>query len=235
LEQALRRLVGFATLARAAGRLQKAVEKAKVDAFSRRLCTGVTVALTALAVLTGCGGNSSSSSTVSAGALSSSSMSGSASTPETNGTTLATSAATTDVALHCDPEPCQLTRAELAAKLDALCLRGNAAVERADISFEQARKASDYAGAGAAMESALLEFPPYQLAIQGLAPPAQDRAALTHFEDVTRRIHGLSERIVAAARARHTADTIRLTRLVQEDLAARARAAVDLGTNHCGR
>jgi hypothetical protein len=123
----------------------------------------------------------------------------------------------------------------LAAKLDALCVRGNATVERAGISFERATKASDYTKAGAAMESALLEFPPYQLAIQGLAPPAQDRAALTHFEDVTRRIHGLSERIVAAARARHTADTIRLTRLVQEDLAARARAAVDLGTNHCGR
>lgn len=188
-----------------------------------RFLAGVAVALTALVVLTGCGGNSSSSSTASAGALSSSN------------TTLAASAASTDVALHCDPEPCQLTRAELAAKLDALCLRGNAAVEQADIGFEQATKASDYAKAGAAMASALLEFPPYQLAIQGLAPPARDRAAWTHFEDVTRRIHGLSERIVAAARARHTPETIRLTRLVQEDLATRTRAAVELGSKHCGR
>ena len=219
----MRRLVGIATLARAAARLEKAVDKAKVGAFPRRFFIGVTIALTALAVLTGCGGNSSSSRTASAGALSSSD------------TTLAASAASTDVTLHCDPEPCQLTRAELAAKLDALCLRGNAAVERAAISFEQATKASDYAKAGAAMESALLEFPPYQLAIQGLAPPAQERAALTHFEDVSRRIHGLSERIVAAARAGHTAETNRLTRLVQEDLATRTRAAVDLGTKHCGR
>src|SRR5690348_14828432 len=104
-----------------------------------RFFAGVAVAVTALAVLTGCGGNSSSSSTASAGALSSSN------------TTLAASAASTDVALHCDPEPCQLTRAELGAKLDALCLRGNAAVEQADMSFEQATKASDYAKAGAAM------------------------------------------------------------------------------------
>jgi hypothetical protein len=220
----MRRLVAIATVARAAARLQKAIDTLRVDAFPRGFVTGVTIALTMLAVLSGCGGTSSSSSTGSAGASSSS-----------NNTTLAASAASTDVALHCDPEPCQLTPADLAARLDALCLRGNAAVERADISFEQATKASDYAKAGVAMESALLEFPPYQLAIQGLEPPAQERAAFTRFEDVTRRIHGLSERIVAAARARHTSGTIRLTRLVQEDLAMRTRAAVDLGAKHCGR
>jgi hypothetical protein len=124
----------------------------------------------------------------------------------------------------------------LAAKLDALCVRGNAAVKRADATFEQATKASDYTKAAAAMESALREFPPYQNAILGLEPaPAQDRAAFTRYVDLTRRIHGLSERIVAAGRARDTPEVIHLSQLVKEDLPTRARAAVDLGMKHCGR
>jgi hypothetical protein len=123
----------------------------------------------------------------------------------------------------------------LAAKLDSLCLRGNAAVKRADASFEQATRASDYTNAAAAMETALREFPPYQFAILGLTPPSQDRAALTRFVDVTRRIHGLSDRIVAAGRARDTPQAVRLSQLVQEELATRTRAAVDLGTTRCGR
>jgi hypothetical protein len=123
----------------------------------------------------------------------------------------------------------------LAARLDALCLRGNAAVEQAEVSLEQATKASDYTKAAAAMESALRQFPPYQLAIQGITPPPQDTAVFTRYEDLTSRIHGLSERIVTAARARDSAEVIRISQLVQEQLATRTRAAVDLGTTHCGR
>lgn len=189
---------------------------ARVDAFARRLVAAVTATLTALVVLTGCGGSSSSSSAAPTGSLSSSSTPG-----------------VTAAANHCDPEPCQLTRAELAAKLDDLCLRGNAAVQRAHATFEQATKASDYTKAAAAMESALREFPPYQFAILGLTPPAKDRAAFTRYVDLTRRIHGLSDRIVAAGRARDTPKAIRLSQLLQEDLATRTRAAVDLGTKHC--
>jgi hypothetical protein len=205
------------------------IDATKLDAFARRLFAGVTAALTALVVLTGCGGSSSSPSTASTSSLSSSS------TPGATITTLATSAVITAAARHCDPEPCQLTPADLAARLDDLCLRGNAAVKQADASFEQATKARDYIRAAAAMESALREFPPYQLVIQGLTPPAQDRAAFTRYEDLTRRIHGLSERIVAAGRARDTSEVIRLSQLVPEELATRTRAAVDLGTKHCRR
>ena len=199
-----------------------AIGATNVDAFARRLFAAVTAALTALVVLTGCGGSSSSSSTASTRSSSSSS---------TPSTTSATSAA----APRCDPEPCQLTRAELAAKLDDLCLRGNAAVKRADASFEQATKPSDYTKAAAAMESALREFPPYQFAILGLTPPAQDRAVFTRYVALTIRIHGLSERIVAAGRAHDTPKVSRLSQLVQRELATRTRTAVDLGTKHCGR
>jgi hypothetical protein len=122
----------------------------------------------------------------------------------------------------------------LAAKLDSLCLRGNAAVKRADASFEQATRASDYTNAAAAMETALREFPPYQFAILGLTPPAQDQAAFTRYVDLTRRVHGLSDRIVAAGRARDTPEAIRLSQLVRAKLATRTRAAVDLGATDCG-
>ena len=192
--------------------------------FARRLFAGVTAALAASVVLIGCGGSSSSS-------TASTRSSSSYSTPGATSTTVATAAA----APLCDPTPCQITRAEFAAKLDYLCLRGNAAVIRADTSFEQATEASDYTKAAAAMESALREFPPYQFAILGLTPPAQDRAAFTRYVDLTRRIHGLSERIVAAGRARETPEVIHLSQLVKEDLPTRARAAVDLGMKHCGR
>ena len=192
--------------------LMTAIHATRADVFARRLFAGVTAALTALVVLTGCGGSSSSSSTTSARL-----------------------AAITEAARHCDPEPCQLTPADLAARLDGLCVRGNAAVEQADASFEQATKARDYTKAAAAMESALREFPPYQLAVQGLTPPPQDQAAFTRYVDLTGRIHGLSERIVAAGRGRDTPAVIRLWRLVQEELATRTTAAVDLGTKHCGR
>ncbi|MGN6870075.1 MAG: hypothetical protein ACTHMY_16910 [Solirubrobacteraceae bacterium] len=123
----------------------------------------------------------------------------------------------------------------MAAKLDSLCLRGNAAVQGADASFGQATKPSDYTKAAAAMESALREFPPYQFAILGLTPPAQDQATFTRYVDLTRRIHGLSERIVAAGPARDSQEVIRLSQLVQRELATRARAEVDLGTKHCAR
>jgi hypothetical protein len=134
---------------------------------------------------------------------------------------------------HCDPEPCQLTHSEFAAKLDALCVRGNAAVKRADATFEQATNAGDYSRAAAAMETALRQFPPYQFAILGLTPPAHDQAAFTRYVDLTRRIHGLSDRIVVAGRARDTPNAIRLSHLVQEELATRTATAVDLGTEHC--
>lgn len=206
-----------------------AIDATNADAFARRLFAAVTAALTAVVVLTGCGGSSSSSSTASTRSLSSSSIPGAAST------TSARSAASTPAANHCDPEPCQLTRAEFAAKLDALCLRGNDAVKAADATFEQATKASDYTKAAAAMETAVREFPPYQFAIQGLTPPAQDEAAFTRYVDLTRRIHGLSDRIVAAGRAHDTPEAIRLSQLVQTELATRTNVAVDLGTKHCGR
>ena len=199
------------------------------NVFARRLLAAVAATLTALVVLTGCGGSSTSSSAASDRSLSS------PLTPPATSTTPASAAASTAAGHHCDPEPCQLTRAELAAKLDALCLRGNAAVKRADATFEQATKASDYTKAAAAMKAALREFPPYQFAILGLTPPAQDRAAFTRYVDLTRRIHGLSDRIVAAGRTRDTPEAIRLSQLVREELATRTRAAVDLGTKHCGR
>jgi hypothetical protein len=123
----------------------------------------------------------------------------------------------------------------LAAELDDLCVRGNAAGKQADASFEHARNTSDDTRAAAAMESALGEFPPYQSAILGLAPRAQDLAAFTRFVDLNQRIHGLSERIVAAGSARDTPAVIRLSQLVQKELATRTRTAVDLGTKHCGR
>jgi hypothetical protein len=123
----------------------------------------------------------------------------------------------------------------LAARLDGLCLRGNAAVEQANASFERATRTRDYTKAATAMESALREFPPYQLVVQGLTPPAQDRAAFARYVDLTQRIHGLSQRIVAAGRTRDTPQVIRLSQLVQEELATRSTAALDLGTKHCGR
>lgn len=198
---------------------------AEVDASGRCLFVGVTAALTALVVLTGCGGSSSSS-------LSSTASAGSWSSSSTPGATRSTSAIA-EAARHCDPEPCQLTPADLAARLDELCLRGNVAVKRAVASLEQATQARGYTQAAAAMESALREFPPYQLVIQGLTPPAQDRAAFTRYVDLTRSIHGLSERIVAAGHGRDTPEVIRLSQLVQEELATRTRTAVDLGTKHC--
>ena len=173
--------------------------------------------LTTLVVLTGCGGSSSSSST-----------------PGATSTTSAASAATAPKAL-CDPGPCQLTHAELAAELDELCVRGNGAVKQADASFGQTTNASDDTKAATAMESALREFPPYQSAILGLTPGAQDLAAFTRFVDLNQRINGLSERIVAAGSARDTSEVIHLSQLVQEELATRTRTAVDLGTKHCGR
>jgi hypothetical protein len=198
--------------------LVTAIDATKVDAFARRLFAGVTAVLTGLVVLAGCGGSSSSSRT-----------------PGATRTTSAISAARTAFPPHCDPAPCQLTHAELAAELDDLCVRGNGAVQQADVSFEQATKDSDYTKAAAAMESALREFPPYQSAILGLTPRPQDSAALTRYVDLTQRIHGLSERIVTAGHGRHTSEIIRLSQLVQEDLATRTRTAVDLGTKHCGR
>jgi hypothetical protein len=160
-----------------------AIGATKVDAFARRLFVGVTAVLAAVVVLTGCGGSSSSSST-----------------PGATGTTSAISAARTAHRPLCDPTPCQLSHAELAAELDDLCVRGNAAVKQADASFEQATHAGDDTKAAGAMESALREFPPYQFALLGLNPSAQDRAAFTRFVDLTQRIHGLSERIVSAGR-----------------------------------
>lgn len=204
------------------------IEATKVAALARRPFAAVTPVLIALVLLTGCGGSSSSTSAASTSSVSSSSTPGATATS-------ATSAASKAGALHCDPEPCELTHSELAAKLDTLCLRGNAAVKRADATFAQATKASDYTKAAAAMETALREFPPYQFAILGLTPPAQDQAAFTRYVDLTRRIHGLSVQIVAAGRARDTPEAIRLSQLVQEDLATRTRAAVDLGTKRCGR
>lgn len=193
--------------------------------FARPHFAGVTAAFAALVVLTGCGGGSSSSSTASA-------RSSSYGAPGATSATAARAAA----APLCDPTPCQITRAEFAAKLHYLCLRGNAAVMRADTSFEQATNAGDYTKAAVAMESALRDFPPYQNAILGLEPPpAQDRAAFTRYVDLTRRIHGLSERIVTAGRARDTPEVIHLSQLVKEDLPTRARAAVELGMKHCGR
>jgi hypothetical protein len=172
-------------------------------------------ALAALVVLTGCGGSSSSSSTP--------------------GATTASVASAADGPL-CDPTPCQITRAEFAAKLAYLCLRGKAELMQADTSFEHATKASDYTKAAAAMESALREFPPYQNTILGLEPaPAQDQAAYTRYVDLTRRIYLLSERIVSARVARDTPQVIHLSQLVKEDLPTRARAAVDLGMKQCGR
>jgi hypothetical protein len=191
-----------------------------------RSFVGLATGLIAFVVLAGCGGSSSSSSTGSTSSLSSS-------RPGATNTTSATSATSAVAVPRCDPEPCQLTRAELAAKLDNLCVRGNAAVKRADARFEQATKASDYTNAAAALKSALREFPPYQDAIQGLTPSAQDQAAFTRYVDLTRRIHGLSTRIVAAGRARDTSEVIRLSQLVQEESVTRARTAVDLGTKHC--
>jgi hypothetical protein len=183
--------------------------------FVRRLFVGVMAALAALVVLTGCGGSSSSSSTP--------------------GATTASVASAADGPL-CDPTPCQITRAEFAAKLAYLCLRGKAELMQADTSFEHATKASDYTKAAAAMESALREFPPYQNTILGLEPaPAQDQAAYTRYVDLTRRIYLLSERIVSARVARDTPQVIHLSQLVKEDLPTRARAAVDLGMKHCGR
>jgi hypothetical protein len=182
--------------------------------FVRRLFVGVMAALAALVVLTGCGGSSSSS---------------------TPGATTASVASAADGPL-CDPTPCQITRAEFAAKLAYLCLRGKAELMQADTSFEHATKASDYTKAAAAMESALREFPPYQNTILGLEPaPAQDQAAYTRYVDLTRRIYLLSERIVSARVARDTPQVIHLSQLVKEDLPTRARAAVDLGMKHCGR
>lgn len=194
----------------------------------RRLSAGITAALTALLVITGCGGSSSSSRAAPATSRSSSALVAAS-------TTWARSAARTEAARHCDPEPCQLSRAELVAELDELCVRGNGPVRQADASLQQATNVSDYTKAAAAMESALREFPPYQLVIQGLTPRAQDRAAFTRFVDLTQRTHELSARIVAAGRARDTPEVIRLSRGVQVDLATRAGVVADLGTKHCGR
>jgi hypothetical protein len=196
-----------------------AIDATKVDAFARRFFAAVTVVLTAFVVLAGCGGSSSSSS----------------SAPGSTTTASATSAARTAPKPLCDPAPCQLAHAELAAELDDLCVRGNAAVKQANASFEQATTVSDDAKAAAAMESALREFPPYQSAILGLTPGAQDRAGFTRYVDLTQRIHGLSERIVAAGSARDASEVTRLSQLVQEELATRSRTAVDLGARHCGR
>jgi hypothetical protein len=204
-----------------------ATDATNVDAFARRLFAGVTATLAALVLLTGCGGSSSS------GSASTRSVS-SFSPPGATSTTSATSIASTIVGRHCDPEPCQLTRAELAAKLDALCLRGNAAVERADATFGRARKGSDYTRAAAAMATALRQFPPYQFAILGLTPPARDRTTFTRYVDLTRRIHGLADRIVSAGRAGDTPEAVRLSRLVREELARRTSSAVALGARHCG-
>jgi hypothetical protein len=196
---------------------------------ARRLTAGVTAALTALVVLTGCGGSSSSTSS-----SASTQSRSSSSTPLLTSTTPATPAARTVAAPLCDPAPCQLTHAELAAELDDLCVRGNGAVKQAEAGFEQATNAGDYTKAAAAMKSALREFPPYQFAILGLTPRAQDRATFTRYVDLTRQTHELSERIVAAGRARDPAEIIRLSQLVQQDLATRTRVADDLGTKHCG-
>ena len=134
----------------------------------------------------------------------------------------------------CDPEPCQLTHAELAAELDGVCVRGSAEMKQADAGFEQATQASDYTKAAAAMASALRNYPPYQFAMQGLTPSARDQAAFTRYVDLTRRIHGLSERIVAAGRARDNPAIVRVSHLVREELATRTRVAADLGTRNCG-
>jgi len=188
----------------------------KVGAFARGLFAYVTPVLTALVVITGCGGSSASS------------------TVRATSTTSATSAAKTAGKPLCDPAPCQLSHEELAAELDDLCVRGNAAVQQADAGFEQATNAGDDTRAAAAMESALREFPPYQSAILGLTPRAQDLAAFTRFVDLTQRIHGLSERIVTAGSARDSLEVNRLSQLVQDELATRTRTAVDLGAKHCG-
>lgn len=177
---------------------------------------GLAAGLAAVVVLAGCGGSSSSSSAL-----------GSASTKS------ATPVVSGLILPRCDPEPCTLSRAELAAKVDALCVRGNAAVNQADARFEQATDATDYANAAAAMEAALLQFPPYEDTIQGITPPAQDQAAFTRYVDLTRRIHGLSTQIVAAGRARNTPEIVRLSHLVREEFATRTRTAVDLGAKHC--
>jgi hypothetical protein len=184
-----------------------------------------TGALVAFVLLTACGGSSSS--------LRTATTRSSPTTPVATTTRSATAVASTAPGRHCDPEPCQLTHSEFAAKLDALCVRGNAAVKRADATFEQATNAGDYSRAAAAMETALRQFPPYQFAILGLTPPAHDQAAFTRYVDLTRRIHGLSDRIVVAGRARDTPNAIRLSHLVQEELATRTATAVDLGTEHC--
>jgi hypothetical protein len=204
-------------------------DAANLDAFARRLFAGVAAALAVVAVLAGCGGSSSPSSTTAP-------RSGlpSSGTPGATSTSSATSAGTAP-AHHCDPTPCQLTHAELAARLDGLCLRANAAIQQADASFEQATNASDYTEAAAAMQSALLDFPPYQLVVQGLVPSRQDQATFTRYTDLTVRIHGLSEQIVAAGRQGDTPEAIRLAQLAQEQLTARTRAATDLGTKHCSR
>jgi hypothetical protein len=192
------------------------IDATTVGAVARHRFAVVTAVLAALLVLTGCGGSSSSS------------------TRGATGTTAAATAASTAPKPLCDPAPCELSHAELAAEIDDLCVRGNAAVKQADASFGQATNAGDDTKAAAAMESALREFPPYQAALLGLTPRAQDLAAFTRFVDLNQSIHGLSERIVAAESARHTSEVIRLSQLVQDALATRTRTAVDLGTKHCG-
>jgi hypothetical protein len=189
---------------------------------ARPLAAGVTAALTALAMLSGCGGSASSSRAASSRSSSSSNK------------LAAVTAVRARAKPLCDPTPCQITRAEFVAKLDYLCLRGNAALTRASASFEQATKASEATKAATALEAALRDFPPYQNAILGLEPPpAQDRAAYIRYVELTRRIHRLSQRIVAAGHARRAAEVIRLSQLAQKALATRNRAAVDLGTKHC--
>ncbi|HST17040.1 MAG TPA: hypothetical protein VLK36_05185 [Gaiellaceae bacterium] len=166
------------------------------------------VLIGAVVLVSGCGGDSKSS------------------TSTTAATTTSTSAATTASST--------LTHAQFVHQLDTLCAEGNKTFTAKDKEIQSALNANDAARAGAIINSEVSTMNGFLSQIEKLTPPGADQPAFARYVLLTRRIIGLEQRVASALEANNIDEANRLGNLLTAAQGPRTNAAVDLGTTHCG-
>jgi len=159
-------------------------------------------------LLTGCG----SSSTVAS------------STKPSEAPTPATTRATTP--------PTTLSRADLVAKMNAICDTGNAQLDK--LKKEEASATTNEAAA-AFYSSAAAVYGPAITDFEALQPPPEASSSFERYLQSVKRDRGLLTRLATVTRAGETAPAEELKSDLSATSKERVTAAIDVGAERCGR
>jgi hypothetical protein len=191
-----------------------------MDGGRRSILAALIVVLLTSVALAGCGGSSSAGS-------------GDTTTTSETTTTTETTTETTAVAP---------THQEFVAALDSICKRGSEAVTDLQEQWGDALEAGDFARAAGLFKQLQRKVVPFRAELAELVAPPSDEAAFARFKAATNtqfdslvRIDSLVDRMIPALEASDLTKFKRLVLTVATSARKARKAALDLGTEHCGR